>query len=171
MAWKSECVLIVRSMIDDLFTSPQKYADENLQQLILIAAQLANYEADGFNQVYTIDVDQVALSPDPTEGTKDDAFINLVCLKAACMLDMAEARKAGTQAFSFKEGTSAADLKGIADARIKFLKEGWCKAYAEALEDYMSTGNGLVAAAICTPFRVNGLTNAGSYVSYNNSYR
>ena len=159
--WQQELVIVLRALIDDLFP-PQLYEDADLQQIILVAAQLSSPEAKSFSQVYTIDVDQLQLTPDPTESPKDNAFITLVSLKAACILDMAEARKAGTQAYSFKEGTSAADLRGIADARLKFMKEGYCKQYSEALLEYLSTGQ-IVGAAITTPVRINGLTNASSY--------
>lgn len=149
--WQTECIKIIRHMVDDLSSTPT-YSQDRLEELFLVAAQLVKQDIV-FGQVYTIDVDQLTLSPDPTEPTRDENFINLVCLKAACMLDFAAARTAAGQAIAIKDGSSSIDLKGTADNRFKFLKEGWCKKYDQAVIDYDINSNQVAGAAIMSPFK------------------
>ena len=85
MAWKTEITTLVRNLIGDTDLDNPTYTNERLNEAILTSAQLLQGELS-FSQTYTTDVDQCTLSPDPTEGTKDNAFINLLALKTACII-------------------------------------------------------------------------------------
>ena len=151
MSWKTEMVRIVRYLINDLSSTPT-YDDARLQEAILVNAQLTQQDID-FPQDYTIDVDELVLSPDPTDrtnGTRDDAFINLVCLKTACMVDQSELRTAAGQSIAIKDGDSSIDLRGNLQGRAEVIKMGMCAAYEKAKVDY-ECGNRIVGIGITTP--------------------
>lgn len=152
--FQTECGRILRYMINDIDPNNQTYSDDRLTELLLVAAQLVNQEVS-FNTTYAIDIDQLSLAPDPTiANARDDNFINLVCLKAACILDMAETRTATSQALGIRDGSSSIDLKGSAEARLKFLDKGWCKAYTEAREEYTTSGRIIAGALISGPTKL-----------------
>jgi hypothetical protein len=132
--WYSEFVIIFRHMIDDL-DEPKKYADNRIAQLLLVAAQLAQSE-NFFSQDYTINVSNLTLSPDPTaSGTRDDAFINLTLLKAACTLARGGLLKAAKGGLLVKEGDYSFDNRSKF-AGQKIASEDWCKAYSDAQYEY-----------------------------------
>lgn len=89
--WEDILVIKVRVLINDT-ESPQVYTDERLQQIIVYAAVCVQAEI-GFDTVYTIDIDNVTISPDPTL-IGDDKFCTLVALKAACITDQSSYRNA-----------------------------------------------------------------------------
>jgi hypothetical protein len=141
-------------MVNDIDPSNQTYADNRLQELLIVAAQFVAQEVS-FNTTYTIDVDQLLLAPDPTiPNNRDDSFINLICLKAACILDLAETRVATSQAFGVRDGGTSIDMRGSAEARLKFLKAGWCGKYEEAKDQYAANGRNIAGAAIMGPFKM-----------------
>lgn len=158
--WQTEMVRLIRHLIDDLDAEPT-YSDDRLQELILVAAQLVNMDVD-FDTTYTIDLDNLILSPDPTDrtaGTRDDAFINLVILKAACLIDNAEARTAAAQSITIRDGSSMIGLGGsggIAQSKLAIMKEGWCKHYAAAMDEFVRSGTNTPGAIILGPYKVEG---------------
>lgn len=151
--WQTELVRIIRHMINDLSDSPT-YADSRLEELVLVSAQLVSQEVD-LIQTYVIDVDQLTLSPDPTDrSNRDEAFINLICLKAACTLDMSEARSSSSQSISIRDGGSAIDLRGRVDSKIRLIDKGWCAMYKSAVTDQVFGSTQVPGAAIMTPFKL-----------------
>ena len=108
MAWQSEMVRIVRHLINDLDSTNYSFTDDRLEELILVASQLVLTTLD-FTNEYTVDVDALTLNPDPTTGTKDDSFINLVSLKAACVVLGSEVRSNALNSISLRDGPSAID--------------------------------------------------------------
>lgn len=154
MSWQVECRLILRHLIDDLDCTAYKYTDRRLEELLIVAAQFVNVEVD-LRQEYTIDADQLTLEPDPTDRSqRDESFINLMILKAACILERAEARKAAGKAVSLSDsfGTKV-DLTGNLQGALALLKDGYCKAYADAKLEYSLDNMSTVGAAILGPFR------------------
>lgn len=153
MSWTTETVVILRTMILDLDDSP-RFQDSRLEQILLVAAFQVNVEAD-FTNDYSINIETSTLSPDPTDsGNRDDSFINLMTLKAACILDRGLASLAAGTAIYSKEFNSSLDLRGIAQARLNVLqKGGWCKVYEDALIDHSVNSNQVAGAAILGPFR------------------
>ena len=149
MPWQNEMKVIVRHLVNDLDSSSYIFTDSRLEEAVLVSAQLSSLEID-FENTYTIDVDSVSLSPDPTTtGSKDDSFINLVCLKTAQMLLGSELKTHSLNAISLRDGPSALDLRGIV-AGLKILFDDINKRYDEAIMQYKL--NGVVGQAILGPY-------------------
>lgn len=154
MAWQTECVLILRHLIDDLDCDNYKYTNRRLEELLIVAAQFVNVDVS-LRQEYTIDADQLTLTPDPTDrSARDESFVNLMILKAACILERAEARKASGRAVALSDsfGTKV-DLTGNLQGALALLKNGYCNAYSEAKLEYALDNMAVVGAAIMSPFR------------------
>lgn len=149
MPWQNEMTLIVRHLVNDLNSSSYTFTDSRLEEAVLVSAQLALLEID-FENVYTIDVDAVSLSPDPTESSnKDDSFINLVSLKTSQMLLGSELKTHSLNAISLRDGPSALDLRGIVSG-LKILFDDINKRYDEAIMQYKL--NGVVGQAVLGPY-------------------
>lgn len=151
MAWQTELVRMIRHMVDDLGSSPT-YSDDRLEELVILSAQKINGEID-LDRDYSIDLDELILSPDPTVSPKDNGFINLIVLKAACIIDQSEARKAAGQGIAITDNRSSIDLRGRAGTRLALLKEGWCKSYAQAKFEYQAGMGAMAGHAVLSPFR------------------
>lgn len=151
--WQDEIPILLRHMIADL-DNPPKYDNNRLEQLILVSAKLVMAEVE-FSTTYTVSVYTHSMSPDPTTSSPaDDSFINLVVLKAACLMDGAESRTAAGKSVSFREGPSSFDNRGAAAARLAILKDGWCKAYNDAKFEYENNNSSTAGLAILSPFRL-----------------
>lgn len=141
MPWQNEMVRIVRYLIDDI-VEPYTYSNERLEETILVAAQLGKYDAS-YAQNYTIDVDSLALSPDPTTaGSKDDGFINLTSIKTAMIVLNAEVKLAASQAVQVTDGPSSINMASAYKA-IKERADELAKRYQEAIVRYQLGGAGL----------------------------
>ena len=154
MAWNTEMVRIVRTLVGDLSSTPT-YDDARLEEAILVNAQLVQMDVD-FPNSYTVDVDELLLTPDPTDrsgGTRDDSFINLVCLKTACMITLSELRTAAGQSIAIKDGDSSIDLRGTLQGRVEVIKHSWCKEYENAKLEYVA-GNRVPGRAIVGPHNI-----------------
>lgn len=151
MAWQTEMVTMLRRLVEEIGVCGT-YDQDDLEEIILVAGQFVQTE-NLFNNSYTIDVDQLTFSPDPTEGTKDNNFINLTVLKAACIIDKNEARLAAGRAFSFTDAGARVDLKGVLDGKLAMLKHGWCQEYEQAKMEYALTNMTNSAQAVLAPFR------------------
>jgi hypothetical protein len=150
MSWQGQLSTIVRYLIDDIDSTKYKYSDSRIETTIIVASQFVTLEVD-LNNTYTINVEQCSLSPDPTDAdTKDDAFINLVCLKAACIIVGSEVRSESGNAISIKDGPSAIDLRGVASTLIVLYKD-LCEKYDKLLLDYRAGGS-IVGQAILGPY-------------------
>lgn len=134
MSWDSLMPILLRNVIGDTAAAP-KYDDPTLENLLLSAAQFITLRVN-LPQTYTIDVENGAITPDPTDvATRDNAFINLVTLKAACMLMTTEVRIYGQQAIAIRDGTSAIDLKRDL-AELRALADGFCRDLQQSITDY-----------------------------------
>ena len=150
MSWQGEMSTIVRYLVDDVDSSKYKYSDKRIETTVLVAAQFATLQVDLTN-TYTINVEQCSLSPDPTDtATRDNAFINLSCLKAACIMVGSEVRSESGNAISIKDGPSAIDLRGVA-ATLVTLYTDLCAKYDQLLLDYRA-GNSVAGQAILGPY-------------------
>lgn len=152
--WKSEMPRILRYLINDLDSTNYTYTIDRLQETILVSAQLVQRELT-FIQTYSVDVDELLLSPDPTEGTRDEPFINLAVLKAACLIDhwvyRTQARSAG---ILVKDGQSSIDTRDNLKGFDTILKEGPCKAYQQAKLQFQLNDNApgrMVTGAVTSP--------------------
>lgn len=169
MAWQEEMTTIVRFIIND-YTSPYENSTDNLQSLIVAAAQLTKNDVD-FDTDYSISISSTGISPDPTD-INDDAFINLVSLKAACLLARGDQRRKARNALSIKDGPSNIDGRAAAEATAKW-SDNICKEYADAELEYR-LGNAKPGKAIIGPYRYEdsnqgpGISNRASSYSSNN---
>jgi len=147
MTWQNEMVRILRFLIYDIDAAT--YTDARLEETILVAAQL-QYTSVDFDKTYTIDVDTLVLTPDPTAATKDDWFINIVCVKAACIVLHSEAKTLAAQAYRIKDGPSSIDVGGAYKA-TKQLADDMCDKLARMIVDY-KVGNSVAGHAVLTPY-------------------
>lgn len=154
MAWSDETVAILRVLIDDVDT-PQKYTDDRLSGLVVVAAFQVGNEID-FPITYVADSVNVLIVPDPSLGTnRDERYLDLVCLKAACILDRGVSSRVGQQAIRIKDGASEIDLRSVPQAQIELLKNGWCAVYQDRKQNYIVSQSGtVVGASIMSPFRI-----------------
>lgn len=166
MAWQSEATEVFRVMLLDLNDTPT-YSDSILQRVLIVSAQTVLLEMD-FSQDYVVDIGKMTITPDPTAtSTRDNSFINLSCLKAACILDKGESRIAASKGFSIKDRDHAVDLRGITEARLALLEKGWCKTYDDAKLEYLAGQVRVAGAAVMTPFRIYaGYNDLGGYTAY-----
>ena len=159
MAWETEMVTILRHLIDDYVAdndeSSATYKSTRLEEAILVSAQLAQTEGVNFGNTYTVDADACTLSPDPTTGTKDNAFINLVSIKAACIILNSEYRTSANQGVKIVDGPSTIDLTGRTTG-LKDLSQRMCERYEDAKAEYNM--NGVLGQAVLTPYNTNSAT-------------
>lgn len=146
MAWQNEIVRVVRFLIDDIDCST--YTDDRLEETVIVAAQLSQLEID-YDTTYSIDVDELTISPDPT-SPRDDSFINLVSMKAACIILSAEAKAATGQAVKVTDGPSTIDMTLVYKAKQERAKDV-CDAYKQAVLQYQA-GTRSVGEAIIGPY-------------------
>ena len=156
MSWQGEMTTIVRQLIYDVDPANYTYSADRLETTILVAAQLVSTEID-FEKTYVIDVEQCTLSPDPTDPTqavadanKDDGFINLVSLKASCIIMGSEMKTQALNAVRVSDGPSSIDMTAVA-GYIKYLYEHSCSQYEEYKFNY-AAGNNAVGKAILSPY-------------------
>ena len=150
MSWQGSMTTIVRHLINDIDSTSYTFSTDRVETTILVAAQLLIMNVD-FNNDYDINVEAVTLSPDPTDtDTKDDPFIALACLRAACIVIGSEIRKESGNAISIKDGPSAIDLRGVTST-LTVLYQDLCKKYDESLIDYRA-GNSVSGQSILGPY-------------------
>jgi hypothetical protein len=145
---------IVRHLVNDLDPDNYKYTDHRIETTILVASQLMTMNVD-FNNTYSINVEACHLSPDPTDSTtKDDAFVTLSCLRAACIILGSEIRSESGNAISIKDGPSAIDLRGVTQT-LTVLYKDLCERYDNLLLDYRA-GSSIAGHAILGPYAPGG---------------
>lgn len=153
--WQAEFITLLRVLIDDIVL-PQTYTDKRLTQILAVAAQLVSTELN-FSNEFKVDIQALTIEPNPVDKdtTRDENFINLVCIKAACLIERGETRRSVGQGIAIRDGSSSIDLRGSMDGRLKLLEKGWCAVYEDTKLEYQTSRNGTIAgAAIMTPFRV-----------------
>ena len=165
MAWDETIPEIVRAITDDLDDTALKVSDDNILRVIIVAAFQVNNELD-FVNTYTIDILNQTISPDPTDtDSLDDAFVNLVSVKSACIINRGSAETAANRAIAVRDAGSAVDLRGVFSAKLSLIKQGWCAVYENDKFEYSLSGiNNAIGAMIIGPFRLyarEGFDNSG----------
>lgn len=157
MAWDSDSLYILRVLLDDLDEDAPRYSDDKLISLSVVAAYQLKQELD-FDITYTINLSAETITPDPSS---DEAFMNLMTLKAACSVNRGELLVAANRAIAVRDGKSSVDLRGVSDQKLKVIEKGWCAAYADARLDYLKAqagvsrlGGTVAGAAVLSPFRL-----------------
>ena len=150
MSWQGQMGTIVRHLVNDVDASNYTFSVNRIETTILVAAQLSTLNVD-FTNDYTINVEACTLSPDPTAtATKDDAFITLICLRAACIIIGSEIRSESGNAIAIKDGPSSIDLRGVTGT-LGTLYKDLCEKYESVLLEYRA-GNGVAGHAILGPY-------------------
>lgn len=112
------------------------YTDDSLQQTIVGAAHIVSGQLS-FNNVYSADLINTDIKPDPTAaGTRDDNFLNLVCMKAAALTERGAVRL--QSGIVIRDNGSMVDLRASLDAAIKLMNKGWAAEYEEQKWLYQS---------------------------------
>jgi hypothetical protein len=149
MAWQEQMSTIVRYVINDVDSSNYTFSNKRIETSILVAAQLVDNEVV-FSNTYSIDIDGCVLSPDPTASTtKDNSFINIVSLRAGCLILGSELKTQGLSAVRVSDGPSSIDMSKTIDG-IKMLYEDVCSKYEEAKMQHKL--DGAVGEAILSPY-------------------
>ena len=146
MPWKTDLVLMLRSIIGDLDRA--KFTDERLKQILVVGAYNVTNDAD-FSTSYTVDVAKVSISPDPISESDTD-FSTLTVYKSACILLGSEVKTEASNAISIKDGPSAIDLRGVT-ANLTNLYNDLCAKYDALLKTYQYN-NTLVGQAVLGPY-------------------
>jgi len=150
MSWEGQMGTIVRYLIDDVDPNNYTYSDHRIETTILVAAQLTQFNTS-FADSYNINVENCTLDPDPTDPkNEDEAFINLVCLRTACIIIGSAIRSESGNAISIKDGPSAIDLRGVTQTLIVLYKD-LCEKYENALIQYKA-GNSIAGQGILGPY-------------------
>lgn len=150
--WQTEMVEIMRGLLFDFNDTPT-YADATLTRLLIVAAHYVSREAE-FSNSFAVDISEAEIDPDPSAtATKDADFINLTCLKAACMVDRGATRIAVAEGILIKDDKATLDFRDKALNSLAILKQGYCAAYDKSLTQYNHDRSSSLAAAILSPFR------------------
>ena len=150
MSWQGTMSTVVRHLINDVDPTDYTFSPSRIETTILVASQLLLMNVD-FDNTYTVNVEAITLSPDPTDSdTKDDPFIALACLRAACIIVGSEIRKESGNAISIKDGPSAIDLRGVTST-LTVLYKDLCEKYEQALIEYRA-GNSVTGQSILGPY-------------------
>lgn len=144
----SHIVIMLRVLINDLDTDNYTYTNDRLEQVIGVAASYVNKDLD---RDYVVDVNGPEITPNPYEQA-DDAFINLVVLKSACLIDQGTFRiKAAVAGLTAKCGPATLQTLQHLNGFKELLTLGPCGAYQAALTDY-KLGSGDLCHIILSPF-------------------
>lgn len=152
MSWKKEITVILRTYLND-FGPTYIYSDSRLQQIIVVAAQYVKSDVNLDNN-YSINIVSPNIAPDPTLlDPKDDIFINLSALKAACIVDQSAFRsKAVVEGIRAALGPASLSVSNnnLSGYRV-LLEKGPCALY-ESLADNWNIGNASMVRAVFSPF-------------------
>lgn len=119
MHWQEHTNIMVRHLINDMDFNNYKYSDDRINSTVAVAAQLVILELD-FNEEYSVDVISQTVTPDPIS---DNAFTNLVVIKASMIIVGGEVKTEASNAISIKDGPSAIDLRGVSSTLLAMYKD------------------------------------------------
>lgn len=149
MSWQIEIPIIVRTLINDLGDQPT-YSDDRLLQVIAVAAKYVQFDVS-LDHTYQIDLSNPNISPDPTSD-RDEIFIGLVGLKAACIIDQSTYRtKAALEGIRAVLGPASLSVAGQSSAWASILDKGPCATYDE-LTSHWDVAQATAAKTILSPF-------------------
>jgi hypothetical protein len=152
MSWQDEAIPMLRILINDMGVTPV-YSDDRLEQTLVVAAKLVYQDIDGTYD-YTISIESVTISPDPTSNS-DDAFLNFMVLRAACIVDQSTFRtKAAMEGISAALGPASLSVSGHLPGFKTLLQMGPCATYAEMKTEF-EFGNVNIVKGILSPFAGN----------------
>lgn len=133
-SWQSMMVTGLRILLDD--SDATSFTDGRLLDLITSSAIMVTQEVN-FTTDYTITIHPPNISPDPTQDTQDDAFINLVLLKAACMADEQTIRSLSVLS-GLTSRAGASRMKTSGNSFGVLVDSGYCATYNRLRNQYAS---------------------------------
>lgn len=136
--WEQQCVEIVRVLINDI-GAVEKYEDCRIERVLLVAASQLLQEINT-TITYTVDISGATITPDPVE-MNDNAFINLLCLKAALIITNGELRIYALSGMKVIDGPSTIDV-GAAFNGVKTLYQELLNKYEKERMMYQMGQNG-----------------------------
>jgi len=149
MSWDTFMLILFRAMISDLDATC--YSDDRVKQILVASAQLVLGDLS-FDKNYVINMVSPSITPDPVVSPRDDSFINLTTLKAACMVDMGSLRLAAAiSGLEAKCGPAVMKVSRRMEGFGILIDKGYCAAYDEARLQY-GFGNANFSRAILSPF-------------------
>lgn len=149
MSWQIEIPIIVRTLINDVADQPV-YSDERIAQVIAVAAKYVQFDVV-LDHKYEVDVANPNITPDPTTD-RDEIFISLVSLKAACIIDQSTYRtKAAMEGIRAALGPASLSVVGQSSAWNTILDKGPCAAYDE-LTSHWDVKDATAIRAVLSPF-------------------
>lgn len=149
MSWQTEIPIIVRTLVNDWSDQPV-YSDDRLIQVISVAAKYVQFDVVLDHQ-YLVDVVSPNITPDPTDD-RDEIFISLVSLKAACIIDQSTYRtKAAAEGIKAALGPASLQVAGQSSAWKTILEHGPCALYDE-LTSHWDVKDAAAIAAVLSPF-------------------
>jgi hypothetical protein len=171
MSWQTEIPIIVRTLVNDFGDQPV-YSDDRVLQIITVAAKYVQFDVV-LDHPYEIDVSNISISPDPTVD-RDEIFISLVSLKAACIIDQSTVRtKAASEGIRAALGPASLSVSGNLEGWKLILDKGPCAAYDE-LTSHWDVAQATIAIGILSPFSGNKfdpeLQGARTYSNFRNSF-
>lgn len=143
--WHNALITGLRILLDD--TDAVIYTDPQLEDTLALAASMVQQEVN-LDYDYNIGITPPSISPDPiVNGDKD--FVNLVSLKAACLLDKSLLGYNNTIAgFSAKYGKTYMSTINRASSFDSFMNSGYCISYENAKKQFGSRNQ----KSILSPF-------------------
>lgn len=149
--WLDESVIMLRIIIGDVACEPEN-TDQQLKELLVTAARLTQFELPSkFKNTYAISVRNLTVAPDPLEQDDQD-FITLATLRGACIADQGQFRaRALMEGIRVSCGPGSLSVSGNLKGFETLIKEGPCKTYKEAINQYLF-GNRDYVRGILSPF-------------------
>jgi len=148
--WIDETIPMLRVLLNDMDPFEYEFTDHRLTETLLVSAKYISQEIS-FATTYTISIGNELITPDPAVAP-DDAFMNFMVLKAACIIDIGSARVASmTAGLEAKCGPAVMKTLKQMDGFATLLDKGACATYEETKQQYIF-GNVEWAAAILSPF-------------------
>lgn len=149
MSWREEIPIIVRTFINDLSDTPT-YSDERILQVIAVSAKYVQFDVV-LDYQYVVDIGNPNITPDPTDN-RDEIFISLVSLKAACIVDQSTFRtKAAMEGIRASLGPASLSVAGQSAAWKIILDKGPCALYEE-LTSHWDVKDASAVRAVLGPF-------------------
>lgn len=149
MAWQDEMIITTRVLVNDLNT-PYEFSDDRITQILVVAGKYVQFDVN-LDHLYTIDVVNPSITPDPTLDN-DSIFISLTCLKAACIVDQGTFRtKAALEGISTSLGAARLSFGGSISGYKDIIDHGACALYDE-LTSHWDVRNASAWAAVLSPF-------------------
>lgn len=147
-SWQNGLISALRILVDD--ENGVSYTDSKLEDVIALAASMVKSEVP-LSTSYSINLTPPSISPDPIVNN-DKNFVNLVTLKAACLLDKSTLGY-NSLLFGLRANCGSSSLATLnkIGGLGSIIDSGYCLSYENAKRQYMS-GNTSNKKSTLSPF-------------------